>query len=83
MHHILICPQKTEALKQWLKDHDWELILQDAGQNHFVGWGYIMQWQHEEALIWLHYSDKQGVAEARIEFNSAAKAILPLNTFKK
>ncbi len=78
MHHLPIDPNQVEALKQQLQDEGWQLIHQDAGQNHFVGWGYIMQWQKAEALIWLHYSDKQGKAEARLELNDFAKKAIEL-----
>lgn len=70
MRYYQVNPAKVEALKQQIDDLGWALIFQDAGQNHFVGWGYIMQWQKVQSTLTLHYSEKQGVADARIEWHA-------------
>lgn len=71
LSHYSVKPSKVEDLKQKIENSGWTLDFQDAGQNHFVGWGYMIQWQKSNSTLTLHYSEKQGVAEARIEMRAA------------
>lgn len=78
MHYLSIEPTQVDSLKKHLKDDGWILVHQDAGQNHFVGWGYIMHWEKKEAKVWLNYSDKQGKVEVKLGMNPSAQKLIDL-----
>jgi len=74
MEHLTLNPLYAEAFKQQMLKQHWLISHQDAGQNHFVGWGYEICWKRDDSLVVLRYADKQGVASAFLELTPS---ILP------
>lgn len=65
-----------ETLRSRLAELGWPVIHQDVGQTELVGYGYVIVWQKDDAKITLHYSDRQGVAQAQVEMNDPACSLL-------
>lgn len=82
MIYIQIEPHQAEDFQKLMQQNDWQLISQDGGQSHFIGWAYIMQWQKKveelDAKVWLHYSENQGVKASHLEMNPAAKEAMAI-----
>ena len=55
-----------------MREQGWQLVAQDAGQVHLLGWGYVLHWQKQGVSVWLHYQEVQGQAEAQLQVESAA-----------
>lgn len=70
MKHLDIPASKCEAFKKVMHNASWVITHQDVGQTELVGYGYIVIWQKEEAKVILHYSDRQGIAQAKLEVTS-------------
>jgi len=73
-------PAFSEDFKVSMAEAGWQLIHQDAGQTHLVGWGYVMTWSNPtqdvadvaSEQVTLRYTDQQGQAEAILEVTDAA-----------
>ncbi len=72
MEHLTLSPDICEFFKECMLSNQWELIHQDAGQTHLVGWGYEMTWKKKDLLVILRYSEKQGIANAFLEISREA-----------
>lgn len=77
MKHLDITASKCEAFKKVMHNTGWVITHQDVGQTELVGYGYIVIWQKEEAKVILHYSDRQGIAQAKLEFSSNCSEEIP------
>lgn len=82
MIFLTLAPDKVESFKQIMSEKGWEIAKQDAGQGHFIGWSYLIQWQKKIddkiGEVTLHFSENQGVQESHLELNPAAKTALEL-----
>ncbi len=72
MQVVEIPAKQCELFKQLMSENQWQIIHQDAGQTHLVGWGYEIHWELNDQKTILRYSDKQGVATALLEFSDSA-----------
>ncbi|MDX1795351.1 MAG: hypothetical protein R3219_01390 [Hydrogenovibrio sp.] len=77
MIYMQIEPNQADAFQKKMTDSGWDLVSQEGGQSHFIGWAYIMHWQKQledrEANVWFHFSENQGVPASHLEMNPAAK----------
>lgn len=73
-------PSSVSDFEKLLMQSHWELVHQDGGQGHFIGWSYLKRWQketdHKMAEVTLHFSENQGVQSSHLEMNPAAKPLV-------
>lgn len=69
LKHLEIDASLCEAFKKMLQQTGWQITHQDVGQTELVGYGYVIAWEKGDAKVILHYSDRQGVAQANLEIS--------------
>lgn len=79
IYHVL-SPVLVDTFEEKLLAASWQLHHQEAGQLHFVGWGYNKTWHKmmddQLAQVTLYYEDVQGKTKAHCELNTHAKSEL-------
>ncbi len=71
---MTLAPGLCDLFQQAMLEHHWEMVHQDAGQTHWVGWGYEMTWKKEGLCVTLRYFNKQGVVTVFLEVSSEAQS---------
>lgn len=72
--------ERADRFSERMMQQGWQLTQQEAGQTHFIGWGYRKTWQYStdagQAVCTLLFEDQQGVQRAHCEYNPLAQALL-------
>ncbi|BCN94432.1 hypothetical protein THMIRHAM_22170 [Thiomicrorhabdus immobilis] len=67
MKHLEIKASLCELFKKAMAQAGWHITHQDVGQTELLAYGYVIIWEKESHKVVLHYSDRQGIAQANIE----------------
>jgi len=70
MKHIELNASLCEPFKKRMNEAEWNITHQDVGQTELVGYGYVIVWEKSGDKVVLHYSDRQGIAQANLEVTS-------------
>lgn len=69
MKHFEIKANLCELFKKAMAQEGWNITHQDVGQTELLAYGYVIIWEKEGNKVVLHYSDRQGIAQANIELS--------------